>query len=104
MPHLYSGALHARPGGAPVTKRGAKSHTTIAGHTLTWAELTVLRQLQEYLATLRPTDSVLLRNIFPGTEFGPNAKRYCVRKLSEVGVLMACGIELLADDVVKLKG
>jgi hypothetical protein len=92
--------------GKGVTKRGAKSRTTIAGHNLTWAELTVLHQLQEYLQTQSlglAAHGIPLRGIFPGDDPGPNAKRYCARRLAELGVLEACQIELL-DDVVKSKG
>jgi hypothetical protein len=85
-----------------MTKRGKKSRVTIAGHTLTFAELAVLRQLQEYVQVKTyafVTGGTALAAIFPDA----NAKRYCARHLAKVGVLAACGLELL-DDVVRLKG
>ncbi len=95
-----------------MSKRGKKSHTTIAGHTLTWAELVVLNQLQDYMRANAGdsgwTDStspkgdgrkVPLREIFSNIVTG-NAKRYAARRLASLGVLKACEIELV-DDMVK---
>lgn len=96
-----------------MTKRGAKSHTTIAGHTLTYAELTVLNQVQDYLrknggdsnwsglatrSWVRPKGdgrSVPLLEIFPGAEH--RGKRHAARHLEALGVLQACDIELLGE-------
>jgi hypothetical protein len=96
-----------------MTTRGKKSNCTIAGHTLTWSELTVLNQLQDYMlansadsewtsSTSPKGDgrSVPLREIFSGHNTGINAKRYVARRLAALGVLRACQIELL-DDMVK---
>jgi hypothetical protein len=85
-----------------MSPRGKKSSVTIGTHTLTWAELTVLNQLQDFLQahTHDYVGGIPLRGIFPGDQSGPNAKRYCARRLAELGVLAACQIELL-DDVVK---
>lgn len=80
-----------------MSSRGKKSNCTIAGHTLTWAELTVLKQIQSYVRTVQADlpgvhSTVDLREVF-----SENAKRYAARRLSELGVLKACRIELLAD-------
>jgi hypothetical protein len=96
-----------------VTKRGKKSNCTIGDHTLTWAELTVLNQLQDYMransgdsswgASTSPKGdgrSVPLREIFAGHNISANAKRHAARRLASLGVLEACQIELL-DDMVK---
>jgi hypothetical protein len=77
-----------------VTLRGKKSHTTIAGHTLTWAELTVLRQLQNFLRAIDGR-SVRLHEIFPN--IAGNPKRHCARRLASLGVLQACQIEFEND-------
>lgn len=96
-----------------MTKRGAKSTCTIAGHTLTWAELTVLNQLQDYMRA-HSGDSgwtshtspkgdgrtIALREIFAGQNISGNSKRYAARRLADIGVLKACQIEM-TDDVLK---
>jgi hypothetical protein len=76
-----------------MTKRGKKSRVIIAGHTLTFAELTVLRQLQDYARRVSGDGRTVALSEFSGD----NAKRYCARHLGEVGVLKACGIELLDE-------
>jgi hypothetical protein len=84
-----------------MSARGKKSNFTIAGHTLTWAELTVLGQLADYLRIYAADGrSVPLQSVFPGDHSGQNAKRYCARRLAEFGVLQARQIEL-TDDMVK---
>lgn len=98
-----------------MTPRGKKSNCTIAGHTLTWAELTVLNQLQDYMransgdsawtsSTSPKGDgrTVPLGEIFPGHNIGGNTKRHVARRLAALGVLKACQIELI-DDMVKGK-
>jgi hypothetical protein len=91
-----------------MTKRGTKSHTTIAGHTLTWAELTVLKQMRDYLESNDALDagrSVPLAEIFPEQNHQRatgKRKRYSARRLAELGILKACGIEF-ENDMVKGK-
>jgi hypothetical protein len=89
-----------------MSKRGKKSNCTIAGHTLTWAELAVLNQVTDYMRanagdsqwtshTSPKGDgrSVPLREIFGGHNISMNAKRYAARRLADLGVLRACEIE-----------
>lgn len=84
-----------------MTQRGKKSRVTIAGHNLTWAELSVLRQLQEYLQT-SSGGAISLYGIFPGKDPFASGKRHCARGLASRGVLEACQIEF-ENDIVKGK-
>lgn len=96
-----------------MSKRGAKSNCTIAGHTLSWAELTVLNQLQDYMrghsgdSTWTPHTSpkgdgrsIPLREIFSDRNISGNSKRHAARRLADLGVLKACQIEM-TDGVLK---
>lgn len=78
-----------------MSKRGTRSHTSIAGYTLTWAELTVLNQLQDYLEKNGAGRSVPLMEIFPGADH--RGKRHAARRLEALGVLQACEIEFCGE-------
>lgn len=92
--------------------RGKKTHETIAGHTLTYAERYVLNTIQDYMrahsgdsgwtANTSPIGdgrSIPLRTIFPGVNNGSAQKCHSARRLARLGVLKACGMEMVADAI-----
>jgi hypothetical protein len=96
-----------------MSQRGKLSNVTIGAHRLTWAQLTVLNQIQDYMCAnagdsrwghnVSPKGdgrAVPLREIFPDRNISSNAKRHCARRLSELGILRACCIEM-GEDMLK---
>lgn len=89
-----------------MSNRGAKSKVTLAGHTLTYAELAVLNQVKDYMrkrfdAGNGTALAVPLNEIFSGNGQGSNAKRYAARRLASLGVFAACQIDF-DGDVLKI--
>jgi hypothetical protein len=76
-----------------MSSRGKKSRCTIAGYTLTFAELYVLNTIRKAMDGKRT--GVPLRDIFDDDK--SNAKRHVARRLGELKVLSACQIELQND-------